>query len=292
MVIVRLGSFGPGIQRPEGIGERMTTSTAGTEPARLFDLTGRTALVTGGGTHLGRAMAEGLAQQGTRVVLAGRRTEVVETAAAAMRDAGLSSSAVTLDVTDPAQVEAVFGRVADEVGPLDILVCNAGASFERSYPPNADVEEFRRTMDVNVVGTYLCAQAAARQMAPRGRGSIVTVSSIHGSLAADPRLYDGVDMKIRSGPGYQAGKAAVLALTRNLAAELGPLGIRVNCISPGYFPSERSDPEFVERCRLRNALGIVGSPADLKGAVVLLASDAGRYMTGANIQVDAGWAIW
>ena len=99
-------------------------------------------------------------------------------------------------------------------------------------------------------------------------------------------------MRIRSGPGYQAGKAAVLALTRNLAAELGPLGIRVNCISPGYFPSEKSDPEFVERCRRRNPLGTFGSPGDLKGAVVLLASDASRFMTGANLMVDGGWSIW
>ena len=261
-------------------------------PSALFDLTGRTALVTGGGTHLGRAMAEGLAEQGASVVLAGRRTEVVEAAAEAMRAAGLSSRAVTLDVTDPDQVEAVFAEVAAASGPLDILVCDAGASFETTYPPNAEIDEFARTMAVNVNGTYLCAQAAARQMVPRGRGSIVTVSSIHGSLAADPRLYDGVDMRIRSGPGYQAGKAAVLALTRNLAAELGRSGVRVNCISPGYFPSERSDPRFVERCRERTPLGTSGSPDDLKGAVVLLASDAGRFMTGANIAVDGGWPIW
>ena len=261
-------------------------------PSALFDLTGRTALVTGGGTHLGRAMAEGLAEQGASVVLAGRRTEVVEAAAEAMRAAGLSSRAVTLDVTDPAQVEAVFAEVAEASGPLDILVCDAGASFETTYPPNAEIDEFARTMAVNVNGTYLCAQAAARQMVPRGRGSIVTVSSIDGSLAADPRLYDGVDMRIRSGPGYQAGKAAVLALTRNLAAELGRSGVRVNCISPGYFPSERSDPRFVERCRERTPLGTSGSPDDLKGAVVLLASDAGRFMTGANITVDGGWPIW
>jgi len=267
----------------------MTTSRP---PARLFDLTGRTALVTGGGTHLGRAMAEGLAEQGASVVLAGRRTEVVEASAAAMRAAGLASRAVTLDVTDPDDVESVFATVAAEIGPLDILVCNAGASFETSYPPDTDLDQFRRTMEVNAVGTLLCAQAAARQMGPRGSGAIVTVSSIHGSLAADPRLYEGIDMRIRSGPGYQAGKAAVLALTRNLAAELGPLGIRVNCISPGYFPSEKSDPEFVERCRRRNPLGTFGSPEDLKGAVVLLASDASRFMTGANLMVDGGWSIW
>jgi len=261
-------------------------------PAQLFDLTGRTALVTGGGTHLGRAMAEALAAQGARVVLAGRRTDVVEATAEAMRADGLWSRAVTLDVTDRDQVETVFAAVAEEVGPLDILVCNAGASFEHTFPPDADVDEFRATLEVNAVGTYLCAQAGARQMVPRGRGSIVTVSSIHGSLSADPRLYDGIDMKIRSGPGYQASKSAVLALTRNLAAELGRHGIRVNCISPGQIPRASNDPEFIERCRQLNALGIVGTPEDLKGAVVLLASDAGRFMTGANILVDAGWSIW
>ncbi len=270
----------------------MDTSTSGTRLASLFDLTGRIALVTGGGTHLGRAMATGLAEQGASVILAGRRTDVVEATAAAMRADGLTSRAVTLDVTDAEQVERVFAAVAEETGPLDILVCNAGASFEHTFPPDASIDEFRRTLEINAVGTLLCAQAAARQMAPRGRGAIVTVSSIHGSLSADPRLYEGIDMKIRSGPGYQAGKAAVLSLTRNLAAELGASGIRVNCISPGYFPSERSDPPFVERCRQRNPLGTFGSPEDLKGAVVLLASDAGRFMTGANVQVDGGWSIW
>jgi gluconate 5-dehydrogenase len=163
-------------------------------------------------------MAEGLAEHGARVVIASRRLDVVEATAAEMRQRGLDVRALALDVTDPVQVDAVFAAVAEELGPLDILVCDAGASFESTFPPSADLDQFRRTMDVNVVGTFLCAQAAARQMAPRGRGTIVTVSSIHGTLAADPRLYEGVDMQIRSGPAYQAGKAAVLSLTRNLAA--------------------------------------------------------------------------
>jgi NAD(P)-dependent dehydrogenase (short-subunit alcohol dehydrogenase family) len=269
----------------------MIPSTGRRSAAELFDLTGRTALVTGGGTHLGRAMAEGLAEQGARVILAGRRTDVVEASAAAMRAAGLSARAVTLDVTDPDQVERVFEGVATDDGPLDILVCDAGASFDRTYPPEAELDAFRRTMDVNAVGTLLCAQAAARQMAPQGKGAIVTVSSIHGWLTADPRLYEGIEMD-RSGPAYQASKAAVLALTRNLAAELGPSGIRVNCISPGYFPHDRSDPRFIERCRQRNPLGTFGSPEDIKGAVILLASDAGRFMTGSNVMVDGGWSIW
>lgn len=262
-------------------------------PSELFDLTGRVALVTGGGTHLGRAMAEALAAQGARTYVAGRRRDVIEEAAEGMRKDGWDVTAVRCDITDAGMVQEVVGRIASEAGPIDIAVCNAGANAEKRYPPDTDLDTFRATLDSHVAGTVATANAAARQMLERGSGSIITVSSVHGSLAADPRLYDGLtQMSRRSSLAYQTAKAAIVGLTRNLAAEFGRSGIRVNCISPGHIPKDTADPVFVERVVGGNALGVKGTPDDMKGAVVLLASDAGRFITGHNLVVDAGWSIW
>lgn len=258
---------------------------------QLFDLAGRTAIVTGGGTHLGRAMAEALAELGAAVYLASRDVARCERVAAELRAAGLVAAGLRCDVTVEAEVEALVGRVVAERGRLDVMVCNAGGAFTTTYPPEGSIDELRRTLELNVVGTYVSAQAAARAMIPRRAGRIITVGSIHGSLGADRRLYAGLDYR-RSGPPYQAAKGAVINLTRGLATELAEHGITVNCLSPGQIPPPGTDPGFVERCRLANPLGRTGSPVDLKGAVALLASDAGAWMTGHNLVVDGGWSIW
>ena len=254
----------------------------------VFDLNGRAALVTGGGTHLGLAMAEALAGHGADTYVAGRRADVIERAAASIRAQGWSCRAVPMDITDAEQVESVI----DRIGPLDVVVCNAGANAESQYPPSTDLDVVRSTLESHLLGTVSTANAAAKQMIGRGRGSIITVSSVHGSLAADPRLYEGLEMSKRSSLAYQTAKAAIIGLTRNLAAEFGRFGVRVNCISPGHIPKADADREFVERVRDGNALGIVGEPDDMKGAVLLLASDAGRFITGHNLIIDGGWSIW
>ena len=262
-------------------------------PADLFELTGRVALVTGGGTHLGRGMAEALAAQGAHVVICGRRSELLSETADAIKSEGWACTPIPLYVTDERQVGATVQRVVAEMGRIDIAVCNAGGNAEHRYPPDTDMDVLRATLDSHVGGTIITANAAARPMVERGSGSIITVSSVHGSLAADPRLYEGLSaMARRSSLAYQTAKAAILGATRNLAAELGRSGIRVNCISPGHIPKSTADPEFVRRVVDGNALGVVGHPDDLKGAVTLLASDAGRFITGHNLVVDAGWSIW
>ncbi len=268
-------------------------TTPSRTPAELFDLTGRTALVTGGGTHLGRSMAEAFVDQGANVYIGGRRTDVIAATASEIDSrASGSCRGVRLDVTHPEMVESVIDGIAGETGPLDIVVCNAGAGYEKTFPPHTALEEFRATLESHLMGTLSTAQTAAHHMVARGSGSIITVGSIHGSLTADPRIYARIGKTNRSGPAYQAAKAGIISLTRSLASELGRSGVRVNCISPGQIPKESTMPAFVDTTREMNALGIDGHAEDIKGAAVLLASDAGRFITGHNLLVDGGWSIW
>jgi gluconate 5-dehydrogenase len=269
----------------------MSTETASTTVQNMFDMTGRVAIVTGGGTHLGRAMATSLAELGASVVIASRRKELLESEASTLRDRGLAVEPYQCDVTDEDAVNAMVDSVVAEHGHIDVMVCNAGGSATTSYIPDASIDEFRKTMDMNATSTYICAQAAARHMIPAGYGRIITVSSIHGSLTSNPAFYEGLKFK-RSGPPYQAAKAAIINLTRGLASELGTRGITANCISPGQIPRPGNDPAMNERARNANATGVIGTPDDLKGAVALLASDAGKWITGHNLIVDGGWSIW
>lgn len=257
----------------------------------LFDMTGRSAIVTGGGTHLGAAMAEALGELGASVVLASRRVEVCEEAARAMRERGIDASAARCDAADEAEVDALVGSVVERCGGLDVMVCNAGGSPADDDAPHADVGRFRESLAMNVDTTFVCAQAAARAMTPAGGGAIITVGSTHGMMGTDRRLYAGTGHR-RSSIGYFAAKGGVINLTRALAAELGEHGISVNCISPGQIPKPAVMAEMVERMRLRQPIRRTGRPEDLKGAVALLASPAGAWITGANLVVDGGWSAF
>ena len=258
----------------------------------MLDMTGRTAIVTGGGTHLGRAMASALAELGASVYIASRRAELCEETARELRGQGLDVTGLGCDVTDESQVDAIVGRVMGDHGRLDVMVANAGGAFTTTYLPDADIEEFRRTVDLNLTGTYICAQSAARVMIPERRGAIITLGSIHGFLASDKRMYDDLPTFRRSGPPYQAAKGGVLNLTRGLAAELGEYGITVNSISPGQVPKATTDEGHIERSRVAIPLQRTGVADDLKGAIALLASPAGAWITGHNLIVDGGWSIW
>jgi gluconate 5-dehydrogenase len=256
----------------------------------LFDLDGRTAVVTGGGTHLGTAMAEALAELGATVYLASRDAGRCQAVAATLVDRGWRAVGLRCDATDEGETTALVERVVAETGRLDVLVANAGGHATTTYPPDGRVDELRAAFEMNLVSTYISAQAAARVMIPAGRGSIVTLGSINSNLAADTRIY--VPTFRRSGPPYMAAKAGVLNLTRALAVEFGPHGVRVNCLSPGQIPKSTVDPTQVERFREANPLRQTGVPEDIKGAVALLASDAGRFITGSNLIVDGGWSVW
>ncbi len=274
---------------------------------QLFDLSGRVAIVTGGGTHLGRAMAETLSELGAAVYIASRRGDLCQQVAAELRARPLPLPApspggrgtvrrldvtgLACDATNEAQVNALVRRVVDDRGRIDVMVANAGGGRPSSYPPDGKLSEFMETIEVNMVSTYLCAQAAAREMVSTKRGSIIALGSIAATLGTDKRIY-GKGFT-RSGPHYMAAKGGVLMLTRALACEWGEHGITVNCISPGQVPKPGVVvPEQVEQFRQMNPLLRTGTPEDLKGAVALLASDAGRWITGQNIVVDGGWSAW
>jgi NAD(P)-dependent dehydrogenase (short-subunit alcohol dehydrogenase family) len=248
----------------------------------LFDLTGRTALVTGAGTGLGKRFALTLAASGATVALAGRRREPLESTAEEIRAAGGSAHCVSVDVSSAHSVESAFQSL-ETLGPVDVLINNAGiAGIGRLLDLPEDTWD--TILNINLKGAWLVARAAARQMIARGTpGSIINVASVLGSSVQ------------KGTANYPAAKAALIHLTRSMALEWAQHGIRVNAIAPGYFMSElsgsflvtESGKAMVKRMPMRR----IGDPAELDGALLLLASQASSYMTGSVITVDGGLSI-
>jgi NAD(P)-dependent dehydrogenase (short-subunit alcohol dehydrogenase family) len=250
------------------------------KPSEIFDLTGRRALVTGGGTGLGRRFASTLAAAGAEVVLAARRREPLEATAAEIRAAGGIAECIALDVTDAAGVDAAF---AGPIGRIDVLINNAGTAGPGSLLEMTE-ETWDRLLDVNVKGAWLVARAAVRHMIERVTGgSIVNVASVLGIAVQ------------KWTANYPASKAALLQLTRAMAVDWARYGIRANAILPGYFATEMSGgylaTEAGQAMLKRMPMRRLGEPAELDGALLLLASDASRYMTGAMITVDGGLSV-
>jgi len=244
-----------------------------------FRLDGRVAVVTGGNRGLGYAFARALGEAGAHVAIAAR--DAARSAAAAGE---LGALAVPLDVTDPASVAAMLERVTGELGPVDVLVNNAGVCFHR---PALEVpeHEWREVFDVNVDGVWRCARAVGAQMVERGTGSIVNVGSMSATIVNRPQMQ----------PAYNASKAAVHHLTRSLAAEWAPHGVRVNALAPGYVKTEMSpvdEPRFrrhwIEDAPMQRA----ANPAELGPSLLYLASDASSFVTGSVLVVDGGYSLW
>ncbi|RAR57960.1 NAD(P)-dependent dehydrogenase (short-subunit alcohol dehydrogenase family) [Paraburkholderia unamae] len=249
----------------------------------LFDISGKTILVTGAFGGLGLHFAEFLAQRGARVAMAGRRIEAGRNEAARLRTDGFAAEAFELDLTRDGEIDLALAAAETVFGPIDVLINNAGVTKTR---PLLEVsrDEWASVVDVNLSGAWYAAQAVARRMVQHGRGgSIVNIASILGRRVA------------QQVPAYAASKAALLHLTEAMALELARHDIRVNAIEPCYIETD------MNRSFLRTDAGNAlckripqrrfGAPGSLDGALLLLASDASSFMTGASIVVDGGHSI-
>jgi NAD(P)-dependent dehydrogenase (short-subunit alcohol dehydrogenase family) len=252
----------------------------------LFDLGGKTAIVTGGGSGIGRQMAQGLAEAGANLVLCARKAERCTAAAAELEQLGVRALGLGCDVRDAGQVQAVVRTAVEELGGVDVLVNNAGTVWGAT-PEEMPLEGWQKVVDVNLTGVFLFAQAAGRVMIERGGGAIVNIASVAGLQGGPPDVMNTVV--------YSASKGGVIAFTRDLACKWAQHGIRVNAIAPGWFPSDMSGyviERHAERLKQHIPLGRFGGPRDLQGAVVFLASAASAYVTGHTLVVDGGESAW
>jgi len=249
-----------------------------------FSVKGKTAVVTGASYGLGRTFAQGLAGAGANVVLAARSKDKLDEVLSAINEAGGTAVAQPCDIADSAAVEAMVGAACDRFGRLDVMVNNAGQSADAGMMPERVPDDvFAQTIRVNLIGTFSCCREAAKRMIADGRGgSIVNIASVAG-LAGQQNFP----------PAYQASKAGVINLTRNLACSWADRGIRVNCIAPGWFPSEMTAPwfavpQFLARFRDTAPMTRIGDPDELLGPLLFLASDASSFVTGQVLVVDGG----
>ncbi|HEX7126986.1 MAG TPA: glucose 1-dehydrogenase [Thermodesulfobacteriota bacterium] len=250
--------------------------------SRLFDLTGKVAVVTGSGRGLGKAIALGLAREGADLVLCSRTASQVEAAAREVRDIGRTALPLTVDTSKKADVDAMVARATAEFGRIDVLVNNAGIDIIKPAVDYAEAE-WDQILDVNLKGYFLCAQAVGRVMIAQRKGSILMNSSIAGSVG------------IKGLVPYASSKGGVNQLVRTLAVEWAEHNVRVNAFAPAYFRNvmqgvENVHNEAKERhIREWTPLGRRGEAEELVGPCVFLASDASSYVTGSILMVDGGW---
>ncbi len=253
---------------------------------QLFDLKGKTALVTGGSRGLGLQMAHSLGEAGARVMLSARKADELEAAVQELQDAGIDARWIAADCAQEADIHRLGAETLERMGDVDILVNNAGAAWGAPAEDHP-LEAWDKVMNLNVRGYFILSQYLAKHsMIGRQRGSIINVASIAG-LGGNPKGMKTI--------AYNTSKGAVINFTRALAAEWGAYGIRVNAICPGFFPSKmtRGTLEAMgeERLAAGAPLGRLGDDEDLKGLTLLYASDAGKHITGQWLAVDGGVSI-
>ena len=252
----------------------------------LFSLKGRTALITGGSRGLGLQMAEALGEMGARLAISARKKEELEEAVSRLASQGIKCSSFVCDVGKREAIAPLADAVLKQFGKIDILVNNAGATWGAPAEDHP-LEAWDKLLNVNLTGAFLLSQQLAkRSMSPAKWGRIINTASVAGIAASDPRVVRTV--------AYNASKHGLVGLTRQLAAEWGEHGITVNAICPGFFPSKMTRATLDAHAKLVLELTPtrrLGNDEDLKGLVVLLASEASRHITGQAIAVDGGATI-
>ena len=249
---------------------------------KLFDLSGKTALITGGSRGLGLQIAEALGEAGAKLMLSSRKAVDLEEAVAYLKSKGIDAGWVAADASDPVQVQKICDAAMQQLGQIDILVNNAGATWgapTEDYPLDA----WDKVMNLNIRGIFLMCQAVGKaSMIPRRQGRIINIASIAG-------LSGSIDVKFIA---YGTSKGAVVNFTRTLAGEWGAYGITVNALAPGFFPSKMTKGVIAEfgtdKLAAQAPLKRIGDDDDLKGAALLFASAAGKHITGQILAVDGG----
>jgi gluconate 5-dehydrogenase len=253
---------------------------------KLFDLTGKVALVTGGSRGLGKEMAIGLGEAGAKVAIVARREKWLTPTCEEIKAMNIDCLAIQGSVTEHEDIKRFVAEIIDKWGKIDILINNAGIS--RGAPTQEmSLDYWDIVMKTNIDGVFMCSQEAGKHMIEQGGGVIINTSSFLGLYGVDPKFMQVI--------GYHTSKGAVIALTRGLAVEWARYNIRVNAIAPGMFPTRLTNAtieqsrEDILRLIPMNRLGEEG---DIKGLIVFLASEASRYITGQVIPVDGGWSAW
>ena len=247
----------------------------------LFDLSGKTAIVTGSSRGIGRAIAEELAAHGATVVISSRKQDACEEVAAGIKEAGGRAIAIAASISDKAALQHLVDETRRQLGRIDVLICNAASN--PYFGPMAGItdDQFRKIMDNNVLSNHWLSSMVAPEMVERGEGSIVIVSSV-GGITSSTVI-----------GAYNISKAADLQLVRNLAAEFGSSGVRVNAIAPGLVRTDFAralweNPDILKSVTKVAALRRIGEPREIAGAAVFLASQAGSFVTGQTLVVDGG----
>ncbi|HEY0375087.1 MAG TPA: glucose 1-dehydrogenase [Amnibacterium sp.] len=249
-----------------------------------FDLTGRTAVVTGSTRGLGRAFARALAEAGANIVIVGRNAAGAAEVEQELGALGVGTLVVLADMTVRADIERMLAEGVDRFGRVDVLVNNAGACIHKPALEVTD-EEWRDVMGVNLDGLWIASQVFGRHMIESGGGVIVNIGSMSASIVNRPQWQ----------PAYNASKAAVHHLTRSLAAEWAPHGVRVNALAPGYMHTDMTplhEPRFQRYWIEDTPQQRAGEPDELAGAIVFLASDASSFMTGSVLTIDGGYSVF
>lgn len=265
-------------------------------PSSLFDLTGKVAIVTGGGMGIGRRLAHGLADSGANVVIADIKHDLTESVAQEVEERGVRALAIQTDVCDPADVDRLVQTAVDHFGTVDILVNNAGGGGG-GPTTTLSLDAWHFTMDLTVTSAFLCSQRVGRVMIEKQSGKIINVASVYGFVGQDSRLYDRLpNGELTESLAYAAGKGAIVNMTRSLAVYWARYNINVNAIAPGMVKTERLSEQISaetwDRLSQRTPLNRPAKPQDMAGAVIYLASPAADFVTGEIIAVDGGWLAW